>query len=170
MHLPSFNCLGIRSGVEFIPINIFCVSCFETKMFVFLTRQYLAMMMFVVGHLQEVNFYRPRQLPYKTVTVSISAQLRNHTKKNHHGPLLPDQPADGHWREREAHMLPALPVRSARSPEAPKITGGGRLVLPGQENNEIRWSRSLAAPHDQFPTAGSPARAARTDPALPARI
>ena len=34
MHLPSFNCLGIRSGVEFIPINIFCVSCFETKMFV----------------------------------------------------------------------------------------------------------------------------------------
>ena len=56
VHLPSFNCLGIRSGVEFIPINIFCVSCFETKMFVFLTRRYLAMMMFVVGHLQEVNF------------------------------------------------------------------------------------------------------------------
>ena len=63
-------------------------------------------------------------------------------------------------------MLPRAPQSGQHSPEASKITGGGRLK---KITGEIRWSRSLAAPRqDQFPMAGcSPA--SREQPALTRR-
>ena len=87
------------------------------------------MMVVLVDHLLEVNrLLLAKQLPHKTVTRSTSAQLTNHTKKDH---TPSSQLPDGHWcGERSPHMLPRAPHQSGQhSPEASKITGvGGRPV------------------------------------------